>query len=60
MVLKQGICHQIMLGIGVKVWAFGSSQYVQAAVRNIETHLESLGKSLHQTQQHTLIQMLYR
>ena len=31
--------RQVMLETGVKVWAFGSAQYVQAAVQNVEDYL---------------------
>ena len=31
---------------GVKAWAFGSAQYVKAAVKNVEEHLQKKGKVL--------------
>jgi hypothetical protein len=31
---------------GAKAWAFSSSQYVQAAVKNAETYLEKTGRKL--------------
>jgi hypothetical protein len=38
-----GKMRQVVLENGTKAWAFGSSQYVQAAVRNIETELKAKG-----------------
>jgi hypothetical protein len=35
-----GKMRQVELENGVKAWAFGSSQYVQAAVRNVENELK--------------------
>jgi hypothetical protein len=34
-----GHVHKIQLDNGVKCWAFSSSQYVQAAVKNVEEYL---------------------
>jgi hypothetical protein len=34
-----GKLHEVELTNGNKAWAFGSSQYVQAAVANVETYL---------------------
>ena len=41
-----GRLHEVVLESGEKAWAFGSSQYVQAAVKNIEEYLEQIGESL--------------
>ena len=38
-----GKVSKVKLPNGVEAWAFSSSQYVQAAVKNIEDHLESIG-----------------
>ena len=35
-----GHLRKVQLENGVKAWAFSSSQYVQAAVRNVEEHLQ--------------------
>ena len=37
---------EVVLESGDKAWAFGSSQYVQAAGKNVEEYLEKIGKSL--------------
>ena len=34
-----GKLHQVMLENGTKAWTFGSSQYVQAAVKNVEDYI---------------------
>ena len=36
--------RQVELNNGVKAWAFGSSQYVQAAVKNVEEYLKKHSK----------------
>ena len=41
-----GKLREVVLESGEKAWAFGSSQYVQAAVKNVEQYLEKSGKSL--------------
>ena len=41
-----GKMRQVTLENGVNARMFGSSQYVQAAVRNVETYLEKSGRSL--------------
>ena len=41
-----GQLRKVELDNGVKAWAFGSSQYVQAAVTNVETHLMESGVKL--------------
>ena len=41
-----GTMRQVELETGVKVWAFGSSQYVQAAVKNVEDYLGKKGENL--------------
>ena len=41
-----GKLREITLENGVKAWAFGSTQYVQAAVRNVEEHLKKTGEKL--------------
>jgi hypothetical protein len=38
--------HEVTLVNGTKAWAFGSCQYVQAAVRNVEDHLAKTGEKL--------------
>jgi hypothetical protein len=37
---------EVTLEYGSKAWAFGSCQYVQAAVHNVEDHLAKTGKKL--------------
>jgi hypothetical protein len=37
---------EVTLENGTKAWAFGSCQYVQAAVRNVEDHLAKTGEKL--------------
>ena len=37
---------KVILENGIKAWSFSSSQYVQAAVNNVESYLKSKGKSL--------------
>ncbi len=54
-----GCCRNVVLANGKKAWAFGSSQYVQAAVKNVELHLANVGQKLVQ-RQHTPIQTSYR
>ena len=39
-----GHMRKVTLDNGVKAWDFGSSQYVQAAVKNFEEHLKKQGK----------------
>ena len=39
-----GHVREVLLDNGVKAWAFGSSQYVQAAVKNVEEYLERQGE----------------
>ena len=34
-----GHCRTVVLENGVEAWAFGSSQYVQAAVKNVKDYL---------------------
>jgi hypothetical protein len=41
-----GSMREVELENGVKAWAFGSSQYVQEAVRNVERYLDLKGGSL--------------
>ena len=41
-----GKCREVELSNGVKCWAFGSSQYVQEAVKNVETWLARQNRSL--------------
>jgi Reverse transcriptase (RNA-dependent DNA polymerase) len=41
-----GKLREVILENGVKAWAFGSSQYVQAAVKNVENYLEQKGEKL--------------
>ena len=41
-----GHVRLVTLENGVKAWAFSSSQYVQAAVKNVETYLKSRGSKL--------------
>ena len=42
-----GNLRQVMLLNGVKAWAFGSSQYVQSAVKKVYKHLAKQGMKLH-------------
>lgn len=41
-----GRCREVELENGIKCWAFGSSQYCQAAVKNVEEWLSKKGRSL--------------
>ena len=41
-----GSMRQVELETGTKVWAFGSTQYVKAAVENVESYLKKRGKRL--------------
>ncbi len=41
-----GRLQEITLENGVKAWAFGSCQYVQSAVKNVEEHLAKTGEKL--------------
>jgi hypothetical protein len=41
-----GKCHEVELTDGTKCWAFGSSQYVQSAVKNVEEWLAKNGRKL--------------
>ncbi len=41
-----GKLHEITLENGVRAWAFGSCQYVQSVVRNVEEHLMKAGEKL--------------
>ena len=41
-----GSMRQVELENGTKCWAFGSAQYVKAAVQNVETHLKKSNKTL--------------
>ena len=41
-----GHVRKVTLENGVKAWAFSSSQYVQAAVKNVETYLDKSGQKL--------------
>ena len=41
-----GKLRQVTLETGTKAWAFGSAQYVQAAVKNVEEHLKGKGEKL--------------
>ncbi len=41
-----GKLHKVTLENGNKAWAFGSCQYVQSAVQNVENHLAKSGKKL--------------
>jgi hypothetical protein len=41
-----GKLREVTLENGVKAWAFGSCQYVQSAVRNVEDHLAKTGEKL--------------
>ena len=44
-----GKLREVTLTSGVKCWAFGSSQYVQSAVKNVYDHLMTKGKKLPHT-----------
>ena len=39
-----GHCRKVQLENGVNAWAFGSSQYVQAAVKNVKDYLDTQDK----------------
>ena len=41
-----GMLRQVQLTNGMRAWAFGSSQYVTAAVKNVQEHLGKKGKTL--------------
>jgi hypothetical protein len=41
-----GKLREVTLENGAKAWAFGSCQYVQSAVRNVEDHLAKAGEKL--------------
>jgi hypothetical protein len=41
-----GKLREVTLENGVSAWAFGSTQYVQAAVRNVEEYLQKKGEKL--------------
>ena len=41
-----GHMRKVTMENGAQAWAFGSSQYVQAAVKNVEDHLASSNKTL--------------
>ena len=41
-----GHMRKVTMENGAQAWAFGSSQYVQAAVKNVEDHLASVTISL--------------
>lgn len=41
-----GKCREVELDNGVKCWAFGSSQYVQEAVKNVEAWLKTKNRTL--------------
>ena len=38
--------REVTLDTGIKAWVFGSTQYVQAAVKNVEEYLKQKSKSL--------------
>jgi hypothetical protein len=40
-----GLLREVTLSNGVQAWAFGSSQYVKAAVANVQEHLRKLNGS---------------
>ena len=54
-----GKMREVTLENGVKAWAFGSSQYVHAAVKNVEAHLERSNEKL-PNKTDTPIQTSYR
>ena len=54
-----GNMRMVVLENGVKAWAFGSSQYVRAAVKNVEEYLQDQGKRLPKRAE-TPIQTSYR
>lgn len=54
-----GRMTEVVLDNGVKCWGISSSQYVQAAVKNVENHLASIGKKL-PAKADTPIQTSYR
>ncbi len=44
--MSGGKLREVTLVNGTKAWAFGSCQYVQAAIRNVEDHLAKTGEKL--------------
>ena len=38
--------RQVKMDNSIKAWAFGSAQYVRAAVNNVKSYLEKKGKCL--------------
>jgi hypothetical protein len=50
--------REVVLDNGVKAWGVSSSQYVQAAVKNVETYLSTIGQKL-QAKADTPIQTSY-
>ena len=54
-----GRVRQVVLENSVKAWAFSSSQYVQAAVKNVQENLKKRGERL-LAKTETLIQTTYR
>jgi hypothetical protein len=54
-----GSMREVELENGVKAWAFGSSQYVQEAVKNVERYLDLQGGKL-PTKAETPMQTSYR
>ena len=47
-----GRMRQVTLDNGVKAWDFGSSQYVQAVVKNVEEYMKKQGKNPLHTKVH--------
>ena len=47
-IYRGGRLRRVQLDNGVNAWAFGSSQYVQAAVKNVEAELKSRDRKLPQ------------
>lgn len=54
-----GTLRKVTLENGVSAWAFGSSKYVQASIKNVETYLSKNGLKL-PNRADTPIQTLYR
>ena len=55
-----GHVRKVDLDNGAEAWAFSSSQYVQAAVKNVETYLETLDNWKLPSKAETPIQTSYR
>ena len=59
MIYLGGKCSQVILENSVKCWAYSPTQYVKAAITNMESYLCKHGMKLHR-HANTPIQTLYR